>query len=156
MWEFPRLRLWTNFKKNLDFDFRFLKNFLLFRSIWVILDCIMQIEMGQQKKVAIDVFTDKRFYKRFRKNNLVKMVFGKNEILGNLEDMSMIGASISSREEILLGERVKFMSPLLSTEIEADIIRKDLVQETYKYGLMFHDLSDAVIAEILNKIASAD
>lgn len=156
MWEFPRLRFWANFKKNLDFDFRFLKNFLLFRSIWVILDCIMQIEMGQQKKVAIDVFTDKRFYKRFRKNNLVKMVFGKNEILGNLEDMSMIGASISSREEILLGERVKFMSPLLSTEIEADIIRKDLVQETYKYGLMFHDLSDAVIAEILNKIASAD
>lgn len=156
MWEFPHLRFWTNFKKNLDFDFRFLKNFLLFRSIWVILDCIMQIEMGQQKKVAIDVFTDKRFYKRFRKNNLVKMVFGKNEILGNLEDMSMIGASISSREEILLGERVKFMSPLLSTEIEADIIRKDLVQETYKYGLMFHDLSDAVIAEILNKIASAD
>lgn len=156
MWEFPRLRFWTNFKKNLDFDFRFLKNFLLFRSIWVILDCIMQIEMGQQKKVAIDVFTDKRFYKRFRKNNLVKMVFGKNEILGNLEDMSMIGASISSREEIFLGERVKFMSPLLSTEIEADIIRKDLVQETYKYGLMFHDLSDAVIAEILNKIASAD
>ncbi|MBE8388166.1 PilZ domain-containing protein, partial [Leptospira interrogans serovar Pomona] len=30
--------------------------------------------MGQQKKVAIDVFTDKRFYKRFQKNNLIKMV----------------------------------------------------------------------------------
>ncbi|AXX14290.1 PilZ domain-containing protein [Leptospira borgpetersenii] len=115
----------------------------------------MQIEMGQQKKVAIDVFTDKRFYKRFRKNNLIKMVLGKNEILGNLEDMSMIGASISSREEILLGERVKFMSPLFSVEIEADVIRKDLVQEKYKYGLVFHDLPDFVIAEILNKIASA-
>ncbi|EKR62686.1 type IV pilus assembly protein PilZ [Leptospira weilii str. 2006001853] len=116
----------------------------------------MQIEMGQQKKVTIDAFADKRFYKRFRKDNLVKMVLGKNEILGNLEDMSVIGASISSREEILLGERVKFMSPLLSVEIEADIIRKDLVQEKYKYGLVFHDLSDAVIAEILNKIVSAD
>ncbi|TGK28117.1 PilZ domain-containing protein [Leptospira gomenensis] len=117
----------------------------------------MQTEMGKQKKKDSDSSADKRFYKRFRKkNNLVKMVLGKNEILGNLEDISMIGASISSREEILLGQRVKFMSPILSVEIEADVIRRDLVQETYKYGLVFHDLSDAAIVEILNKIASAD
>ncbi|MCG6166357.1 PilZ domain-containing protein [Leptospira sp. FAT2] len=116
----------------------------------------MHTEMGQQKKNASDALDDKRFYKRFQKNNLVKMVLGKNEILGNLEDISMIGASISSREEILLGERVKFMSPILSVEIEADIIRRDLVQEKYKYGLVFHDLSDAAIVEILNKIASTD
>ncbi|EMJ98048.1 type IV pilus assembly protein PilZ [Leptospira alstonii serovar Pingchang str. 80-412] len=86
----------------------------------------------------------------------MKVVLGKNEILGNLEDMSMIGASISSREEILLGQRVKLMSPMFFAEIEADIIRKDLIHEKYKYGLLFYDLSDAVIAEILNKIASAD
>ncbi|PJZ62820.1 PilZ domain-containing protein [Leptospira adleri] len=116
----------------------------------------MQTEMGQQKKTASDPLSDKRFYKRFRKNNLVKMILGKNEILGNLEDISMIGASISSREEMLLGQRVRFMSPMLSVEIEADIIRRDLVQETYKYGLVFHDLSDAAIVEILNKIASFD
>lgn len=84
------------------------------------------------------------------------MILGKNEILGNLEDISMIGASISSREEMLLGQRVRFMSPMLSMEIEADIIRRDLVQETYKYGLVFHDLSDAAIVEILNKIASVE
>lgn len=48
------------------------------------------------------------------------------------------------------------MSPMLSTAIEADVIRKDLIEEKYKYGLVFHDLSDAAIAEILNKIASAD
>ncbi|EMI72539.1 PilZ domain-containing protein [Leptospira noguchii] len=116
----------------------------------------MRAEIVQQKKTTNDILADKRFYKRFRKNNLVKMVLGKNEILGNLEDMSMIGASISSREEILLGERVKFMSPMLSVAIEADVIRKDLVEEKYKYGLMFHNLSDAAVAEILNKIASAD
>ncbi|EMY77416.1 type IV pilus assembly protein PilZ [Leptospira weilii serovar Ranarum str. ICFT] len=116
----------------------------------------MQTDIGQQKRSTNDIFADKRFYKRFRKNNLVKMLLGKNEILGNLEDMSMIGASISSREEILLGERVKFISPMFSTQIEADIVRKDVIHEKYKYGLLFHDLSDAVIAEILNKIASVD
>ncbi|WP_036040550.1 PilZ domain-containing protein [Leptospira alstonii] len=116
----------------------------------------MQTDIGQQKRSTSDTFADKRFYKRFQKNNLVKVVLGKNEILGNLEDMSMIGASISSREEILLGQRVKLMSPMFFAEIEADIIRKDLIHEKYKYGLLFYDLSDAVIAEILNKIASAD
>ncbi|XDD50361.1 PilZ domain-containing protein [Leptospira sp. WS92.C1] len=112
----------------------------------------MRTEIGQQKKTASDDLDDKRFYKRFRKNNLVKMILGKNEVLGNLEDISMIGASISSREEILLGERIKFMSPLFSIEIEADIIRRDLIQERYKYGLVFHDLSDDAIVEILNNI----
>ncbi|PJZ71116.1 pilus assembly protein PilZ [Leptospira perolatii] len=101
-----------------------------------------------------ELLSDKRFYKRFRKDNPVRF-FGQSEWReGVLLDISMMGASVLSDEEWSLGEKIRIMSPMFQCELLGEVIRMNQVDEGKRYALIFHDMTDAAILEILNKIAT--
>ncbi|WP_243401940.1 PilZ domain-containing protein [Leptospira haakeii] len=110
--------------------------------------------MNPSRKVVPDSLTDKRFYTRFRKDNRVKLFEGGNWSEGILVDISMIGASILSNEDWSPGKKITIMSPMFTCEIPGEVIRKTVSDMGQRYAIVFHDLCDSSILEILNKIAN--
>lgn len=109
--------------------------------------------MDPSKKVTPDLPTDQRFYTRFRKDSQVKLFEGGNWSEGILVDISMIGASILSDENWSPGKKITIMSPMFTCEIPGEVIRKTVSDTGQRYAIVFHDLCDSSVLEILNKIA---
>lgn len=113
----------------------------------------LEIGMDPSKKVTPDLPTDQRFYTRFRKDSQVKLFEGGNWSEGILVDISMIGASILSDENWSPGKKITIMSPMFTCEIPGEVIRKTVSDTGQRYAIVFHDLCDSSVLEILNKIA---
>ncbi|MFB5650774.1 PilZ domain-containing protein [Leptospira wolffii] len=116
---------------------------------------MQRLEIGAEpsSKGGPGLFADKRYYVRFRKDNRVKLFEAGEWAEGILLDISMMGASVLSEKEWNAGGRLTLMSPMFTCEIQGDIIRKTKMDEGFRYAVIFHDLCDAAVLEILNKIA---
>ncbi|TGL62925.1 PilZ domain-containing protein [Leptospira sarikeiensis] len=113
----------------------------------------LEIGMNPSEKVGPGLPTDKRFYIRFRKDNRVKLFKEGDWSEGVLIDISMMGASIITDQVWDAGAKITIMSPMFTCEIKAEVIRRTETDIGNRYALVFHDLCDASILEILNKIA---
>ncbi|TGK07210.1 PilZ domain-containing protein [Leptospira semungkisensis] len=117
---------------------------------------MQRLEIGTEPsshKEGPGFFADKRFYIRFRKDNRVRLFDKGQWSEGTLLDISMMGASIHSDQEWEAGSKITIMSPMFTCEIEGEIIRRSRSANGYRYALVFHDLCEDSILEILNKIA---
>lgn len=116
---------------------------------------MQRLEIGTEpsQKEGPGLFADKRYYIRFRKDNRVKLFKEGEWAEGLLLDISMMGASIEANQGYEMGTKLKLMSPMFNCEIQAEVIRKSESDSGYRYALVFHDLNDAALLEILNKIA---
>ncbi|TGK09163.1 PilZ domain-containing protein [Leptospira selangorensis] len=112
-----------------------------------------EIGVNPSQKVTPDLPADQRFYTRFRKDSRVKLFEGGNWSEGILVDISMIGASILSDMDWSPGKKIMIMSPMFTCEIPGEVIRKTVSDMGQRYAIVFHDLCDSGILEILNKIA---
>ncbi|EQA34804.1 type IV pilus assembly protein PilZ [Leptospira inadai serovar Lyme str. 10] len=119
------------------------------------MSAMQRLEIGEKtsSQGEPDALADKRFYIRFRKENKVRISQGEEWLDGVLIDISMMGVSLFSGRDWPIGSRLKIMSQLFSCQLDAEIIRKDELRTGNRYALVFHDLSDSAIIEILNKIA---
>ncbi|TGK21076.1 PilZ domain-containing protein [Leptospira fluminis] len=99
-----------------------------------------------------DCMRDKRFYIRFRRQNRVRVFYGGECIEGDLIDISMIGISLVSGGVWEIGSHLKIMSSMFSCQLEAEVIRKEEMPNGTRYALVFGELTDDFIIEILNKI----
>ncbi len=116
---------------------------------------MQRLEIGAEpsSKGSLDLFADKRFYKRFRKDNRVKLFEDGKSDEAVLLDISMMGASIWSEKEWGQGAKLTLMSPMFTCEIKGEIIRRTEFENGFRYAIVFHDLNDSTVLEILNKIA---
>jgi len=93
---------------------------------------------------------DNRLFKRFKKNNLIKLRAGDKEFFGNLEDISMMGCSIKTETSLNVGQEIFIESYFFSATLPAEVLRLNQDDEANKYGLRFKELSEDVVKEIYN------
>lgn len=91
---------------------------------------------------------DNRLFKRFKKNNLIKLRANEKEFFGNLEDISMMGCSISTETKLTVGENIVLESYFFKSKLSLEVIRLNQDGEKNKYGLVFKDLSESEVKEI--------
>ncbi|MBE7412702.1 MAG: PilZ domain-containing protein [Leptospiraceae bacterium] len=95
---------------------------------------------------------DNRLFKRFKKNNLIKLCVSDKEFFGNLEDISMMGCSIKTENKLQIGEDIVLESYFFSEKLPCEVLRLNQDGEENKYGLRFNNLSENIVKEIYDLI----
>ena len=99
---------------------------------------------------------DNRLFKRFKKNNLIKLCANGKDFFGNLEDISMMGCSVTTDTKLSIGEEIFIESYFFKTKLFAEVLRLNQDNELNKYGLVFKELSESEVKEIYQLLTAQD
>ena len=93
---------------------------------------------------------DNRLFKRFKKNNLIKLCANEKDFFGNLDDISMMGCSVTTETKLELNQEIFIESYFFTSKLPAQVLRLNQDNESNKYGLVFKELSENSVKEIYN------